>query len=85
MRRGLDLKVCLQQTGMIWLPDDMFNWDSLRFKPEVLLQTAFVTGHYRTQFRRYIQVYLEERCAKFTQRILQKQPKPFVDEDYNTL
>ena len=84
-RRGLDLLTCLEETGMIWLPNEMFQWHSLRFKQDVLLQTAFVTGHYRREFGRHVRVYLAEQCETFVERILAQTPEADVHEDTETL
>jgi hypothetical protein len=60
-RRGLGFVECLRLHGILWLPGDMFDWARLRFKPDILRQTAFVTGHFRRQFGRHARFTLEDK------------------------
>lgn len=46
--RGLAFASSSAQTNLIWLPDDMFYWDRLRFIPDRLQETTFVTARYLT-------------------------------------
>ena len=69
-RRGLDLLAYLTARGIMWLPEDMFSWESLRFVDTVLLQTAFVTGHFYKQFARYTRFTLEDRFQRFVNNLI---------------
>ncbi|KAI9816944.1 MAG: hypothetical protein M1826_001716 [Phylliscum demangeonii] len=41
------------QLGMAWLPDHLFDWDELSFRPDVLGQVSFTHNRLRDQFRNW--------------------------------
>jgi len=72
IRRGLSLSQSLRDTNLFWLPVDMFTWDQLRFKPQVLLQTAYATTYLHQQLQASPRTRLETSFRNVVERCLQR-------------
>lgn len=80
-RRGLGLTATLADTGLLWLPRDMFLWDPPRFLPSALRQTAYVTSAFVRAFGKSVRFALEDSFRAWVTDLCARQPgeddKPF--------
>jgi len=49
-RRGLDFQGSLERLGVVWLPADLFDWDMLSFRPEIVPLVEFDDSRLRRVF-----------------------------------
>ena len=76
-RRGLALLDSLRRTNMPWLPEDMFDWDRLRFNTSILAETAFMSADYRKSFRNQVSFTQEDIFRNFVQDQLATLDRPY--------
>ena len=50
-RTGLNMKDSLKDFGIVWLPNNLFNWTNLGFVSDMLSETTFVHNGLRQKFR----------------------------------
>jgi len=73
-RRGLNFLSSLAKTGMLWLPFEAFSWHEMLFDPAFLRQTAFVNGHFLSQFGRSARVTRTGMFREFVAEVVHRLP-----------
>jgi hypothetical protein len=73
-RRGLALLRALHERGLAFLPADLFDWDSLRFRPGEVEKTAFIDGYFRRQVLRNMDARIEHEFHSLVDAVLAELP-----------